>query len=72
MRMDDSAARFLIAIGFNIVVAVVFYVFGSGLMVAWFTFLALTGFAALGEIGQALDSIARKLDALSKVKTDLG
>lgn len=67
MRMSDSAFRFLIAIGFNLVVAAGFYIFGAGLMVAWFTFLAFTGFAALAEIGATLESI-EQLDAMSKTE----
>jgi hypothetical protein len=62
--MSGSAVRFLIAVGFNIVVAVVFRLFEATLSTCWFTFLGLTLFAALGEVDRHLGVLDRKLDSI--------
>lgn len=62
--MSESAVRFLIAVGFNIVVAVIFHFFGASLSTCWFTFLGLVLFAAQTMIGQHLYIIDGKLDSI--------
>ena len=64
MRFDASFWRALVAIGFNGGIAFGFRFFGASGATTWFTFLALMGFVALVEIGMALQSIDRKLDAI--------
>ncbi len=62
--MPGSSTRFLIAIGFNTAVAVIFHFFGATLSTCWFTFLGLVLFAALAEVGQHLYIIDGKLDSI--------
>jgi hypothetical protein len=62
--MPGSAVRFLTAIGFNVVVAVIFHFFGASLSTCWFTFLGLTLFAALAEVDNSLSEIDSKLDSI--------
>lgn len=62
--MPGSITRFLISVGFNVAVAVTFRFFGATLSTCWFTFLALTLLAALAEMGQHLQVIDSKLDAI--------
>jgi hypothetical protein len=62
--MHESVVRFLVAIGFNVVVAVIFHFFGASLSTCWFTFLGLTLFAALAEVDNSLSEIDSKLDSI--------
>ena len=62
--MPGSFVRFLAAIGFNAVVAVVFRFFGASLSTCWFTFIGLNLGAALCEIGAHLHTIEGKLDSI--------
>ena len=59
-RLSDSGFRFLIATGFN-AVASAFRFFRASLTTSWFTFLALTGLAALREAGSQDDALRRVL-----------
>lgn len=60
--------RILIVLGFNIAVAVALYFFGASLTTCWFTFLALCGFAVLGELSERFYEIERKLDTVVGVQ----
>ena len=62
--MAGSGVRFLVAIGFNAAVAVVFRFFGASLSTCWFTFLGLMGFAALAEIGMRLEQVSDRIEGL--------
>jgi hypothetical protein len=66
--MSGSLVRFLIAIGFNVVVAVIFHFFGASLSTCWFTFLGLTLFAAIAEVDTFLREIDSKLDSILEVR----
>jgi ABC-type dipeptide/oligopeptide/nickel transport system permease subunit len=56
--------RALIALVFNVAVAVAFHAFGASLSVSWLTFLGLMVFAGVAELGQHLSLIEDKLDAI--------
>jgi hypothetical protein len=56
--------RILVALVFNVAVAVAFYAFGASRSVSWFTFLALMVFAAVADLDQHLSVIEGKLDAI--------
>ena len=62
--MSGSLVRFLSAVAFNVLVAVVFRLFGAGLSTCWFTFLGLTLFVALGLVDQHMYVIESKLDLI--------
>jgi hypothetical protein len=64
--MPGSAVRFLSAVGFNIIVAVIFHFFGASLSTCWFTFLGLTLFAGLGEVDRHMEVLDSKLDSILK------
>jgi hypothetical protein len=64
--MDGSAVRFVIAVVFNLTVAVGLHFLGMSTTTAWLTFLAFCGFAALAEIGMQLSSVQEKLDVITR------
>jgi hypothetical protein len=61
-------AKILIQLGIILAVVAVFYFFGASLTTCWFTFLIFCGFAGLGDLGDRLYEIERKLDSIAGIQ----
>jgi len=61
MWHSASLVRLVIALAFNAVVAGICYFLGATLATCWFTFLGLTIFAALAEIGERVEEVWTRL-----------